>query len=155
MFVLSVAEKPFRRGLLSLKSDFFVFSRIEHGASITRLPSVCQVFLQNHIKFFLNVLSAYVRPDLSHSQFNDLTGLVKPSIVRAIKYLEQMKLINKSANGTITTYCFNKDYTHWKPLAKVLTVSKSANYRLQNCKSALAKVLPTKETITKDNCYTK
>lgn len=84
---------------------------------------------------------------ISLSQFHLATGMVKPSIVRAIRQLEAMNLISKNANGLHPEYSFNKDYAAWKPLAKKLTVNKNANNRLQKSKKSLAKKLPTKESI--------
>ena len=47
--------------------------------------------------------------NISLSQFHSATGIKKPSIIRAVKLLENMKLIYKKANKQITSYRFNKD----------------------------------------------
>lgn len=84
---------------------------------------------------------------ISLSQFNLYTGIIKPSIIRGIKQLISMNLIYKKVNGQTASYCFNKDYSTWKPLAKKLTISKNANNRLRKSKFSLAKKLHTKESI--------
>lgn len=84
---------------------------------------------------------------ISLSQFNLFTGIVKPSLIRGIKQLLSMNLIYKKAKGKNSFYCFNKDFSTWKPLAKKLTISKNANNHLQKSKFSLAKKLHTKESI--------
>lgn len=80
---------------------------------------------------------------ISLSQFYQISGMKKPSIIRALKKLEQKRIISKKANGKINKWQFIKDYHQWTLLAKQLIVSKTAN-------PALAKQLHTKDTITKD-----
>ncbi len=91
------------------------------------------------------------------TQFYQLSGMKKPSIIRALHKLEQKRVVSKKANDIATLWLFNKDYNQWKPLAKklinillakkLMTVSKKAN-------KSLAKKLPTKDstkdTLTKD-----
>jgi phage replication O-like protein O len=86
------------------------------------------------------------------SQFHQKTGIVKPSIVRALKQLELMNLIYKKVNGKITNYGLNKNFTSWKPLTKKLTINKKVNEHLQKSKLSFTKTLPTKE---KRNSYKK
>ena len=100
------------------------------------------------------------------SQINLATGIVKPSIIRAIKQLESMNLIYKNAKE-IPSYRFNKDFSTWKPLAKKQHVSENVNHGLQKSKSSLAKTQMivsenathkrnfTKETITKETLQKK
>jgi phage replication O-like protein O len=109
-------------------------------------------------------------------QFQDMTGLKKPSVIRALKLLESMNLISKNANAVSekanpngVTYGFQKDYDLWRPLAKKLTftkklttVSENANDRLRKSKRtvsekvnpSLAKKLPTIDNTTIDRVTT-
>ena len=82
---------------------------------------------------------------ISLSQFVEATGLVKPSICRAINKLKTKNIIfvNKKANKIHATYKFNKIYNTWKALTKKLTINKKANL-------PLAKKRHTKETTTKE-----
>lgn len=92
---------------------------------------------------------------ISLSQFSLSTGIVKPSIVRALNLLFSMNIISKNANGKVTRYGINKDFTQWKPLAKKLIVSENANDRLQKSKcygSENATYKRKKETYTKESC---
>lgn len=87
---------------------------------------------------------------ISLSQFFLSTGMKKPSIIRAIKKLEDKNIISKRANNIAYIYRFNKDFDTWKPLAKRLTVSKRANVVSKRANKSLAKELPTKENYTKE-----
>jgi phage replication O-like protein O len=130
----------------------------------TRIPGEARQVLDFFIRKTLGYNKLWDKTALS--QINLATGIVKPSIVRAIRMLESMNLIYKKANGNITEYCFNRDFTTWKPLTKKLTVSKNVNDHLRKSKSPLAKKLTSvsekathkrniKETITKDNIQKK
>lgn len=90
---------------------------------------------------------------ISLSQFTLKTGMVKPSVCRAINNLSKKNMINKIANAHSVSYSIQKDYTKWKPLTKMLTVNNIANSvnniannRLQYCDTQ-KKV--SKETIQK------
>jgi phage replication O-like protein O len=82
---------------------------------------------------------------ISLSQFYLATGIAKkPSIIRAIKVLESINIINKNANGKSTTYSINKDYSTWKPLAKKLTLAKKLKNVSEKAKKRLLKSYPQK-----------
>jgi phage replication O-like protein O len=93
--------------------------------------------------------------EISLSQFMEATGLIKPSVCRAINNLKLKNVIfvSKKANRTHPTYSFNKKHTEWKALAKKIIVSKKDNQRYQKSQSSLAKkIIPTLYTkdTTKD-----
>lgn len=88
------------------------------------------------------------------SQFEEMTGLVRPSICRAIRKLLQMNLITKTGsaismftkkgNDIAATYSFQKDHEEWCTLAKKPTsINKNANVEHVdvNAKRTLAKTL--------------
>jgi phage replication O-like protein O len=79
------------------------------------------------------------------SQFYLATGIIKPSIIRALKILESMNLISKNANPQGVTYSINKDYSTWKPLAKKLTLAKKLINVSNNAKNRLLKSYPQKK----------
>lgn len=81
---------------------------------------------------------------ISLSQFYLGTGMTKTNIIRAIKHLQSLNIINviKKDNGNSNIYWFNKDYTSWKPLPKKITVIKKDN-------KLLSKKLHTKVDNTK------
>ncbi len=82
---------------------------------------------------------------ISLSQFNLLTKLKKPNILRAIKKLSIKKVVViNNDNRHKPKYKFNKNYEHWKPLSKKITV-------INNDKRSLSKMIPTKENYTKEN----
>jgi len=85
---------------------------------------------------------------VSLSQFNLLTKLKKPNILRALKKLSIKKvLIIKKDNRHKPKYKFNKNYDQWKPLSKKIT-SKSV---IKKDKRSLSKMIHTKENYTKEN----
>lgn len=91
---------------------------------------------------------------ISLSQFVEATGMKKPEVCRALRKLESMKIIGKTANAVANKYVFIKNYDLWKPLAKQPTLAKSptsvgriAKKRWQN--SHIQKTV-SKDTITKD-----
>jgi len=92
---------------------------------------------------------------ISLSQFFKATGLAKPSICRAINKLVEKKVISKKATGNGYSYCFNKIFTTWKPLAKKRPISSIVNDHLQKSDLLLTKKRPQKkyikENITKEN----
>ncbi len=82
---------------------------------------------------------------ISLSQFNLLTKLKKPNILRAIKKLLLKKVvIIKNDKRQRPKYKFNKNYDQWIPLSKKITV-------INNDKRSLSKMIPTKENYTKEN----
>ncbi len=82
---------------------------------------------------------------ISLSQFNLLTKLKKPNILRALNKLRLKKLIIiKNDNRHKPKYKFNKNYEQWKPLSKKITVIKKDN-------RVLSKMIHTKENYTKEN----
>ena len=87
---------------------------------------------------------------ISLSQFFLMTGLKKPSIIRAIHKLLNMNIISENANGNIKKYRFNKDFDTWKRFTKPIIVSNIANSVSENANKSLAKPLPTKERDTKE-----
>lgn len=90
---------------------------------------------------------------ISLSQFYELTGMKKPSIIRALKKLINKNIVSKRANGKIILYSYNKLKTTWKPLAKKLIVSKRANDVSKSANKSLQKSYPHKiqDNNTKDN----
>jgi len=82
---------------------------------------------------------------ISLSQFNLLTKLKKPNILRALKKLSLKKVvIIKNDNRYKPKYKFNKNYDQWKPLSKKITV-------INKDKRSLSKMIHTKENYTKEN----
>lgn len=62
------------------------------------------------------------------SQFVELTGMGKQSVVRALKYLSERKIIavSKNAYRGMLEYRFNQHFHEWGPVSK-------KDYRKQNC----------------------
>jgi phage replication O-like protein O len=95
---------------------------------------------------------------ISLSQFVELTGLIKPHIIRAIKKLLDKNIITKIGNGYKNIYGINKYYTTWKPLPKMITLPKKIttitnidNDHYQNWQQPLPKLIPTLNNITLNN----
>ena len=93
---------------------------------------------------------------ISLSQFQDMTGMAKPSIIRALKKLIDKNMIYKKVNGQGVSYGIQKNYKKWRPLTKKLTINKKAtsvdkkaNRDLQKSNSGFTKKLPTIETLTR------
>ncbi|MCF7846722.1 MAG: replication protein [Candidatus Gracilibacteria bacterium] len=80
------------------------------------------------------------------SQFEDLTGMAKPNVCRALKKLLKEKIIIKMDNK----YRINDITARWQALSKRTPFIKTDKGDYQNGKSVLSKPIPTKETITKD-----
>jgi len=84
------------------------------------------------------------------SQFQLMTGMKKPSIIRALNKGIDHKIIYKSANGA---YQFRRTFAEWIPFTKKLIVSKRVNPVSQRVNKSLPKskspFLITKDT-TKD-----
>jgi phage replication O-like protein O len=70
---------------------------------------------------------------ISLSQFAVATGMKKPHVSRAIKFLLIMKLIIKYDNGELSTYRFNKDFDLWIPLSKKITTFKKESSLKRFC----------------------
>ncbi|MCK5605691.1 replication protein, partial [Candidatus Pacearchaeota archaeon] len=66
------------------------------------------------------------RDGIPLSQFEQMTGIKRPNIVRAIKALEDKKIIRviKKDNKYWNEYEINKYFKTWKPLSKKITLSK-------------------------------
>jgi phage replication O-like protein O len=93
---------------------------------------------------------------ISLSQFQDKTGMAKPSIIRALKKLIDKNMIYKKVNARGVSYGIQKNYKKWKPLTKKLTINKKATVvdkkvkeDLQKSNSGFTKKLPTIETLTR------
>ena len=70
---------------------------------------------------------------ISLSQFQILTKVKKPNIIRAINKLVEKNIIIKKDNGNVSNYTFNKDFTNWKPLSKKIThIIKKDNSKVIN-----------------------
>ena len=87
------------------------------------------------------------------SQFVEMTGLKKPTVVRAIQGLLSKKIITviKKDNKTIHLYEFNKNYSQWKPLSKKITLSKKIITVIKKDNPSLSFLSTTKDNTTKDN----
>jgi len=82
---------------------------------------------------------------VSLSQFAELTKMKKPNIIRAIKKLQEKKVIIKKDNKNGRTYAFNKHYNQWKKLSKKIRLSKVIIPIIKSDNDLLSKVIPTKE----------
>jgi len=81
------------------------------------------------------------------SQFQDMTNLKRPNIIRAIKKLITKNIVIKNDNGNGKTYGFNKHYKTWKPLSKKIIIKKV----IKNDNPSLSKMIPSKENTSKEN----
>ncbi len=79
---------------------------------------------------------------ISNSQFSDLTGIKRPHIWRTEKVLIQRNIVTKNGN----LLGFNKDYTQWRELPKMVTVTKLGTRVTKNGNKKLPKMVHTKET---------
>lgn len=82
--------------------------------------------------------------ELSIKEFVQATGIKAPNICRAINSLEEKRMINviKNDNRRCPTYQFNKYFTKWKTLSKVITtknVIKSDNKSLSKMITSVIK----------------
>lgn len=66
---------------------------------------------------------------ISLSQFVEMTGMLKPHIIKSIRGLLLKKVITVTENGNafVKVYKFNKDYDQWKPLPKKKIVTEKGN----------------------------
>ena len=87
---------------------------------------------------------------ISLSQFEELTGIKKQNVKRAINKLLDMNMIFiKKDNDEQTFYGINKNYLTWEPLSKKITLSKKIKPVIKKDKASLSKKSTTKETNTK------
>ena len=94
---------------------------------------------------------------ISLSQFVEMTGIVKPHVVRAINalLLKNVITVTKKGNAPANVYEIVKDFDRWEALPKkvtlpkkVISVTKKGNLSLP--KKVHTKDNTTKDTITKD-----
>lgn len=101
---------------------------------------------------------------ISLSQFQEATGLKRSSVVRGIRKLIEMNIINKDNNGFITKYSLQKDHSKWGSLKKVTSYQKATKTSSEKATTLVTKKLPklvtkklhtkdNKDNITKDNKY--
>jgi len=90
---------------------------------------------------------------ISLSQFVEMTGIVKPHVVRALNELLSKKVIRITKNGNKGPHVYeiNKDFESWKVLPKKVTLPKMVTSVTKNGKALLPKKVPTKDNNTKDN----
>jgi len=82
---------------------------------------------------------------ISNSQFCEATGLKKGNVSRAIKELEEKKVVIKNDNRKIPSYRFNKYYGQWTLLSKKQPVINITTEVIKNDNKVLSKVMDTKE----------
>jgi phage replication O-like protein O len=84
------------------------------------------------------------------SQFERMTGIKRPNIVRALSKLIDKNIVIKKDNSFNVSYGFQKDYKKWKPLSKKITVIKKDKAIIKKDKKSLSKKIHTKDNSTKD-----
>ncbi len=84
---------------------------------------------------------------ISLSQFENMTGILKRNVCRALEELRNRKIILKSENK----YCINPTTKAWKEFSKLRPILKSEKGRSQNREKPFSNMTPTKETLTKNN----
>ena len=93
---------------------------------------------------------------ISLSQFCLATGMNKQNVCRALSKLIKKKMVIKTDKGKISSYRIQKDYTHWLPLSKMITLSKPIKPIIKTDKENVINIEThkrnknTKETITKE-----
>ncbi|MGR3219193.1 MAG: replication protein, partial [Candidatus Anammoxibacter sp.] len=100
------------------------------------------------------------------SQFEEMTGLPRPSICRAINKLLKINIITRKGNSTslftkkggdtITTYAIQKDYEKWLTLTKKPTcINNNANVQHvdEKVNQTLTKKRHSNTTISNTNIY--
>ena len=95
---------------------------------------------------------------ISLSQFADMTGLKRQTVLRAINKLSSKKIIAviKNDDSQINLYRFNKDFAQWKPLSKKITVSsKKITPVIKKDNQVSSFLSHTKETLTKETIQKK
>jgi phage replication O-like protein O len=106
---------------------------------------------------------------ISLTQFQELTGMKKSGIVRAIKGLIYKNIVIKEDNGKVVTYGYNKVKATWKPLSKKITYNKPLSKKIIALSKKITPIIKedknryhgrvlhkiqdniTKDTYTKDN----
>ena len=87
---------------------------------------------------------------ITNSQFSDLTGIKRPHIWRTERALIKRNIVTKLGNKV----AFQKDYTQWRELPKMVTVTKLGTTVTKLGNKKLPKMVhtkeTTKETITKE-----
>jgi phage replication O-like protein O len=107
---------------------------------------------------------------ISLSFFERKTGLDRRNIAKLLKDMIKRNIIVKNDTTFITTYGFQKDYTKWKPVSKLILVSdrkelssegKNSSEDENHCQKShssklttksLSKITPTKENQKKIYC---
>jgi len=121
------------------------------------LDALCKIRIAGQSR---QVLDAIIRKTLGYnkpidwialSQFEKMTGLSKPHVIRAIDKLLIMNLIYKEKRGSIVLYSLNQDYNTWIPLPKKVTVPKKAINVANKGNPSLPIKVPTKDNTTTDN----
>lgn len=87
---------------------------------------------------------------ISLTQFQKLTTLGRKEVCRAIDKLVAKKVLLSDNTSYITKYSFNKHYNQWQIVAKKTLVAKMSKTSGKNVQKVVAKLPPTKETITKE-----
>lgn len=89
---------------------------------------------------------------ISLSQFVEMTGIVKPHVVRALDGLLSKKIITVTyiGNEPAKVYGINKDYEKWIPLPKKVTLPIKVISVTKKGNPSLPKKVTTKETTTKE-----
>lgn len=90
------------------------------------------------------------------NQFVELTGISKRNVLRAIRALEERKIIIvvKNDNKKYPNYRINKKFNQWKSLSKKTPLSKLTITGVKNDNALLSNSPPTIDTLTKDNTTT-
>ena len=101
------------------------------------------------------------------AQFEEMTGIKRPNIIRSLNKLEEMNLIHvikkdnateKSVYNSWNVYEFIKDFDKWKPLPKKVTalkreksLSKKIITVIEKDNLPLSKKIHSKDNVSKDN----
>ncbi|MBF0405461.1 MAG: replication protein [Nitrospirae bacterium] len=80
------------------------------------------------------------------SQFCLLTGIKKPNVIRGLKTLVEMQIIIKTDNRKSITWRINRSFSTWKPLSKLITLSKPITSVIENDNKSLSELIPSKES---------
>lgn len=84
---------------------------------------------------------------ISYTQFEEMTGINRWHIARAINSLKQRNIISISGNKHSIEYSFQKDYDQWKSLPKGVTSHKSLPKGVTNVTEGGNETLPEGVTI--------
>ena len=89
------------------------------------LEALCKIKIPSEARRVLDVIFRKTygfnkkEDEISLSQFNKATNILIPNVVRAIKTLKSMNLINKTKKYYITTYSIQKDCDKWYDLSTI------------------------------------